>query len=237
MADEQQTTPKQIKKATVDRLIRAKDEVQRIIDSPIETNEDYVASAEDLKTIMGFKKSTEEMRRKIVDPLNASVKAVNDYFRPASQFLDTAATTRKRQIIGYQNKQEEIARKAAEEEARRLEVLAERRAQTAEKKGDDDRAEQERIDAQQQAAVVRSTAMSRATPAPKVSGISSREIPEFEVVSLMDLVKAVADGRAPLTYLAANETAIRKVVNALKLETSIPGVVVTMRKSVSARSA
>jgi hypothetical protein len=70
---------------------------------------------------------------------------------------------------------------------------------------------------------------------PKIAGVSTAKRWKFEVSSLMELVQAVAAGKAPISYLCADEKAIRGVVNSLKENTAIPGVRVWPENSLSAR--
>ena len=59
---------------------------------------------------------------------------------------------------------------------------------------------------------------------PKLAGVSTRDVWRFEVTDLAALVKAVAEGRASIGLLAANETAIGGMVRSLKGAAAIPGV-------------
>jgi len=66
-----------------------------------------------------------------------------------------------------------------------------------------------------------------AVKAPEVAkgdGVSYRTTYSAEVVSLMDLVKAVADGSAPITMLEANLTSLNGWARITKGTESIPGV-------------
>lgn len=66
-----------------------------------------------------------------------------------------------------------------------------------------------------------------ATPKPvpiTVDNTTMRECWDIEVADLMALVKAVAEGKAPITYLVANESALRQSAKALKKMFNVPGV-------------
>ena len=230
---ETQSPPKEITQEIMSRIERANNEASAIINTNVTTVAEFNDAAEDLKTIKGYQKALDGIRRDLVDPKNAEVKAINDFFRGPMDFLKRAEDTRKRQLTDFQRAEQERQRKAQEAEARRLEKLAEQRAQRADAKGDADRAEQERMDAEQQAAMVRAMP----TEAPKVKGISSRTDYDFEVSDKMALIKAVAAGTAPLVYLDINDQAIRKVVKALGMDAQIPGIVVKEKTVVAARSA
>jgi len=69
---------------------------------------------------------------------------------------------------------------------------------------------------------------------PKVSGISYRENWTFEVVNLMDLVKAVAAGIVPIQALHPNMTFLGSQARNLKSSMRYPGVNAYAEKIVSA---
>jgi hypothetical protein len=59
---------------------------------------------------------------------------------------------------------------------------------------------------------------------PKADGTSYRETWSAEVVSLAALVKAVAEGKAPIAYLEANTQALNAAARTFKGTVEIPGV-------------
>ena len=61
--------------------------------------------------------------------------------------------------------------------------------------------------------------------APKTEGVAYIPIYKAKVVNLMELVKAISEGRASLSYIEANMTALNSVARAQKKYFSIPGVV------------
>jgi DNA repair exonuclease SbcCD ATPase subunit len=69
-------------------------------------------------------------------------------------------------------------------------------------------------------------------PAPaKPKGFSTRVVYGCEVVNLMELVKAVAAGQAPIGLIQANETALRQRANADKEGFNLPGCRLTKRQA------
>lgn len=65
----------------------------------------------------------------------------------------------------------------------------------------------------------------RSTPTyQKAAGISRREVWSAEVVSIQELVRAVADGKAPITLIQANNTALNGMARSLKSAMAVPGV-------------
>ena len=61
--------------------------------------------------------------------------------------------------------------------------------------------------------------------APKVEGVSFRDLWSAEVTDLLALARAVADGVVAPTLLIPNQPALNKMAVALKGELRIPGVV------------
>lgn len=68
----------------------------------------------------------------------------------------------------------------------------------------------------------------------KADGVSYRDAYSAEVVDLMTLVKAVAEGKAPISYLEANTTALNGWARATKGAEALPGVKVVVQ-SIQAR--
>lgn len=71
---------------------------------------------------------------------------------------------------------------------------------------------------------------------PKVEGLSYRENWNAEVTDKLALIKAVADGKAPLAYVEPNYTVLNQAARAIKQDlNAIPGVRAVMTKSVVGR--
>jgi hypothetical protein len=88
---------------------------------------------------------------------------------------------------------------------------------------------------QQQAASVVAPIVQVETP--KVAGLSSREVFLHEVTDLMTLVKAVAEGKQPLAYLAANDTVLAGMAKQLKQQMNVPGVRVYSKTITASKAA
>jgi colicin import membrane protein len=237
-------------------LANAKDYV---IDSPTMME----LASDDLRHIKALQKEVEEKRTSITGPLNQAVKAVNDLFRAPKEFLDTAEATLKRAMVTYTSEQERLAaeaRRQAEAEARaereRLAKIereqaeaarkAQQEAQAAAAAGNQEAAAAAQAaadEAQQQAEVAAMTAtvmtVAPVVEAPaKVSGISSRMTYSAEVTDLMELVKAVAAGTAPIQCLQADAKFLGAQARAFKKAgTLYPGVVAIEERSIAARAA
>ena len=87
----------------------------------IDSDEMLEVAGDDLRRVMGLKKSVEDQRTSITGPLNQAVKAVNDLFRAPAQYLQQAETRLKGAMLTYQQEQQrkaDEARRKAEAEAR-----------------------------------------------------------------------------------------------------------------------
>ena len=69
---------------------------------------------------------------------------------------------------------------------------------------------------------------------PKVNGVSMRENWTCEITDLLELVKAVANGKVPLAAISPNEAFLRGQARALKQELRYPGVRVVNIPNVAA---
>lgn len=223
----------------------------------------FELASEDLKQVKTLQKEVEEKRTSITGPLNQAVKAVNDLFRSPKEYLDKAEATLKRAMVTWTTEQERIAAEArakAEAEARaereRLAAIereqaeaarkAQEEAQAAAAAGDQEAAAAAMAAAQaaeQQAAVAAMTAqvvtVAPAVEAPaKVSGISGRVTYSAEVTDLMELVKAVAAGAAPIECLQADTKFLGAQARAFKKAGQLyPGVMAVAERSIAARVA
>lgn len=230
-----------------------------VIDSPTMLE----LASEDLRSVKTLQKEVEEKRTSITGPLNQAVKAVNDLFRAPKEYLDQAETTLKRAIGTYTAEQQRLAdesRRQAEALARaereRLAAIereqqeaarrAQQEAQAAAAAGDAEAAHAAQAAADEAAMRATSAAMTAqvltmapAVDAPaKVSGISSRTTYAAQVTDLMELVKAVAAGTAPIEALQADDKFLGAQARAFKKAGQLyPGVTVIAGTSIAARAA
>ncbi len=227
----------------------------------VTTPETFVEAGDLLKTIAVYVKQVEEVMGPIV---SANHKAWQTVLQQRAKLLQPAENAkrllgrrmadyeaevrRQHEEAGRQRRLEQERLEAAErqrvtEEQRRLKAEAEERAlaeaTVAEAAGDRDLAE--RIVATPTVVTPpapRAVFVPPATttaPPPKVEGVAFRDNWSAEVVNLMALVKAVASGAQPITYLQANQTALNQVARALKDQLTIPGVRAKNDRTTSAR--
>jgi len=165
----------------------------------------------DRKAFKDYVKRVDSLRKELVDPLNATVKKINDLFRPA---LDTATEADK--VLGQkmgvfqteqENKvriQEAKAREAAEKERVKLEEQAAR----LESKGKGDQAQAKREEAEAVPTPV-------FAPPPKPKDAYFREEWKYTVTNI---------SLVPKEYWILDLQALARVVKAMKGTKEIPGI-------------
>lgn len=191
----------------------------------IATVAQYEAGSEDLRRVKAAQKRLEETRTGITGPMNAALKRVNDFFRDPAAKLTRIEMAIKNAITRFADEQERIQREeqrkadeAAQKERDRLAAIAAK----AEAAGNTGKAEK----FQERAQTVVAPIIHREPP--KVTGISTRSVPKFEIVDASKL---------PREYLVPDLTKIRGVVNSLKTDANIPGVRIWMEKQIAAGAA
>lgn len=190
----------------------------------IKTVEDYEAGTTLLMRVKGAQQKLEDARTSITKPMNAALKAINDFFRGPAEKLAAAESNVKRAMIGYTNEQErlrKIAQAKADEAARKETQRLQAQAAKAEASGKVEKA----AALEMRAATVVAPVVNLAPP--KVTGVSTREVWKFEVTDPL---------LVPRQYLVVDESKIRRVVGALKGDTQIAGVRVYTDKTIASAS-
>lgn len=129
----------------------------------------------------------------------------------------------------------------ANERAERERREAEERA-AAEQRTADQRASEIVADGQSEAAALSTSAAVMTAPVlpgyvPAASNTSVRTTWKAKVTSLDALVKAVAEGKAPIGLIKADETALNRMATALKESMKVPGVESYPQQGVTSRRA
>jgi tetratricopeptide (TPR) repeat protein len=196
---------------------------------------DYEAAGDRLKAIKGAQKLLEEKKRTLLNPVNATLKAIRDLFREPEETLVVAENLYKRAMIGYQQEQEDLRRaeqkkadEAAERERKRLEKEAreiEERAVAARQAGDIRKAEklEKKADLKTDTAAAVVAPVIQREP-PRVSGVATRENWYALVVDFKALVDAVAAGTVPLSALEPSMKVLNAQAKSLRKEFNWPGV-------------
>lgn len=196
--------------------LRSQAEILKISDQ-----KDYDYANQIGKQVAIALKKVDEFCDPVIEAAHKTHKAALEQKKKlAAPFEAIASTIKTKMIAYYRAEQERIARerKEAEEKAKKE---AEEKA-LAEAQALQDAGMAEAADAILDAPV----AVERVNipEIPKPDGISYRETWSAEVVDLMTLVKAVAEGKAPIAYLEANTQALNTAARAFKGTVEIPGV-------------
>lgn len=163
-------------------------------------------------------------KKKHDDPLGVADRKVQGLMQ---DFHDEVERKRQKAIADAEAERQRKEKERKDEEDR----LA-REAEEAEAAGNSEKAE-ELI---QQAATVETQPVEPTDVIPervKSYGSSSRQIWSAEVTDLMTLVKAVAEGKAPLSSVLANQKLLDARARAEKGDLNIPGVKSSSRSSVA----
>lgn len=191
----------------------------------IKTQEGYEKAADLLKTIKGNLRTIEDARTRITGPMNEALREINKQAKEASALFLEDEKIIKRAMIAYSDEQDRLraeeqrkANEAAERERKRQLEIADR----ARAKGQESKAE---LHEERAAAVVAPISQH---VAPKVDGVSIPKVWDFEITD---------PAAIPREYMDISETRIRKVVQALKGGTNIPGVRVFERKRIASGAA
>jgi vacuolar-type H+-ATPase subunit E/Vma4 len=207
----------------------------------------YEVAAERLKTVKAAQKALEVKKRTLLDPVNATLRAIRNLFAGPEIELETAEGLFKRSMLAYSDEQDRIRRdeqrkadEAAERERKRLEKEAretEERAKAAREAGDIRKAEklEAKADARTDAAAaVIAPIVQR--EAPRVGGISERENWYAVVTDLKLLVEAIAAGKVPVSAVEPNMKVLNAQAKSLKRDLTWPGVRAVVDKIMAAGS-
>lgn len=202
-------------------------------DFTIATVEEYEASAGGLKAIKAKQRELNDLRLTLTRPLDDAKGRIMALFKPAGDRLARAETLIKAGMLAF-SREEERRRQEAEAEARaaaeREAAALRRQAETARRRGNEDKAE----DLEDRAASVPVPIVTAAKP--NVSGVATRTTWRAEVADLRELVQACADGRQPLSLLEPNMSILNAQARALKRELAIPGVRAVPEEGIAARA-
>lgn len=207
----------------------------------IASDTQYAAAADHLKTIKAFQRRVTDwfapLKRKAQDAHRALCEEERKILTPAAD-----DERRIKAAIGAYTEQQERARREEEtrlrEEARQREEtarLAEAAALEREAQATGDATLQAAAEALIEAPIAVAPVQAVTPPAPKVEGVSYREVYRAEVTDLMTLVKAVAAGQQPLTLLEANQSALDGLARALRTAYAVPGTRLIAERTVVAR--
>jgi hypothetical protein len=198
----------------------------------IETAAQYVEAGELLKTVKGLRAEIDATFDPIISKAHEAHKEALSQKKKVDAPLVEAEGILKPQIGAYLREEE---RKRQAEELR-LQKEAREREEAEQLSKADILHEIGEVDAANE--VLREEIyvppVVLPSAAPKVSGISMRETWSAQVVDLMKLVKAVAEGKAPIQCLSANTIFLNQQSRSMKAALNYPGVKAVSDSSISA---
>lgn len=205
------------------------------------TDEETQGQVGDLVKMMQHRRrKLEDKRESLVKPLNSVVREINALFKPPRDRIDEIVQLAKKKMTRFAQAQIAIANEKARQE--REEAARERREAQ-------ELADSLRKKAGQEAAIVADTVVEaaekkveKAAAPAKVATTRGRESSVIitktwraEVVDLLELAQAVADGKLPTHVLDPNMTALNDMARELKDEGTVNGVRIFQDVSTSVR--
>lgn len=198
----------------------------------IETDEQLGSSSALLGVIKKRRRDLEELRMSITRPMDEAKRRVMAIFQPAEDGLLDVEKTLKDAILAYTREQARLQYEAqaklddaANRERDRLRRLAEK--QRAADHTDRAEVSEERAETVEAPIV-------QAPSVPK-GPVHVRTTWSAEVVDLLELVKACAEGRQPLGLLQPNVVALNDLARIQKDKMEIPGVSAVAKQGVAVR--
>lgn len=193
----------------------------------------YELAAAKLLDVAAMRREITEYHKPLKQKAHEAHKAICDAEARMLAPVAQAEQILKRGIAAYETEQrhkaEEERRRLEEEERRRREEEIEAAAQQAEAEG----ASVEEVQAIIEQPVVVPAVRPEPTFTP-VAGVSTRGVWKAEVVSIRELCRAVAEGRASAELVAPNMTALNGLARAMKQTFNIPGCRVVRDTAVAA---
>jgi hypothetical protein len=183
---------------------------------------DYVLAEQLLKAVKGHIVSLETQRKLMTGPLDASKRAILDFFRPPMEKLETAKAHLNGIMINWvsdiKRKEDELRRQMEAEAKKQSEEAQLEAAIEAEAAGEPEQAE----------AILKEKpyvpTVKIVSEVPKIKGAYVRETWSAEGFDLMLTVKAIVEGRAPIQAVKYDETWLNSQARAYKEKLKIPGV-------------
>ena len=217
----------------------AKKLIMKYGDYDIKIQAEYDVATEELKGVKTKIKEINSVFKPMKDHLNLAKKMLSDFFKPPIEELEGIERMIKGKILSYEEekekeyqKEQERLRKEAEKKEEKEKAKLERKAKKAEDAGDTALAEElreEKNDVFIPATIPEEQHVS-------ASGVSARDNWIAEVVDLDALVKAVSEGKAPLSFLAPDIVNLNKQAKATKDAVKYPGVRFKNKKTLAVKT-
>lgn len=199
----------------------------------IQTAEHYQEAGELLKVVKGLRAEVDASFDPIISKAHDAHKEAIAQKRKVEAPLAEAEAILKPRIAAYLNAEEQCRQ---DEELRlQRQAIEEARQRQLENAAilDDIGATAEANALLEETPAVAPVILQRA--APKVSGVSMSKRYSAEIVNLMDLVKAVAAGKAPIQCLQADLVFLNRQAVAMKQALAYPGVRLKVDSNISAQ--
>jgi hypothetical protein len=209
---------------------------------PDETVQGRCADFAGSKGIMGvFLREVETNRTTEKLPFRLGGEAVDGFFETLSEPVEKVQAHMRSKMNTFAAKLEAERIEAARLEAERLAAAAAEAEEALIDAAGTEQAEELAIDVVDLQRAADAAATLAAGKSPELSrtrgdmgtvvSLRSRYVADYDASNLMELVKAVAAGKAPLTYLAFNTTRINYAIRSEKVR-EIPGVVIKQERGV-----
>jgi hypothetical protein len=215
------------------QLIRDADKIIASYGSiKLENREQYETAADQLQKIKGLAQEIEKHRVADKSPFDEAAKQVQSFYKPKLDQLASTETLLKNAITAYANEQARLAREAqakAEEEARKE---REKLQAKAEKLADKGKVEQAQAVAENAASIV--AAPVHVEQATKISGLSTATTYSAECTDIIELCKAIVEGKVPSIAVEANSKFLNQQAKSLKDHFNIPGCKLVTNSTVRA---
>lgn len=193
----------------------------------------FELAAEELQSIKKRATALDEQRKAITGPLDQAKKQVMDLFKPPLEVLTKAEGLLKSKMLTWQQDEARKAAEARAEAERQAQAERERRAAEAEKLEAEGKVGEAAVQRAVAEMVVAAPSVATVEP-PKVAGVSTRTSVDFEVNDLLQLVQHVAKNTELIGLLQADSVKLRAYVRGLGMATSLPGVRVFEKATLSA---
>jgi len=219
MTNDTVTSEVSIPPEVVEKAREAESLLRQVTSLTITDNQQYQTAGDFLKKVKSRYKDIEDDRKTITAPMNAALKAINNYFKTPQTVLLQAESFLKKALVSYHTEQErkaqqeqarlnELARRDAEKKAIQLEA----QAQKALKKGQTEKAE----DLMTVKDTIVPVAVVAPSAPPKTSGQSFKTVWKW-VVTDAALI--------PRSYMVLDEKQLNAIAKAgIKGAMAIPGV-------------
>lgn len=183
-----------------------------------------------VKMMLHRRNKLEDKRKSLVNPLNKVVREINALFKPPRERIDGIVSIAKKKMSRYAEAQlalEREAKRLAEEEARReREEAAELARQLAAKAGEagEDIGREVEAQAEEKLEKAEKTEAKVAVTRGQAASVVVSKTWKAEVIDLVAIAKAVAEGRLPANVLEPNMRALNALARDRKEAAEVDGV-------------